>query len=418
MSVHAELLAFFERHIKPVAKAGYRGPIIELARLWRALLPQLTAIGITGSAGKTTTKELLHAALATRYRCVKSSDSDNQLYDIARTLLRCMPWSQYCVQEVGASTPGRFDPMVALLRPQVAVVTNVGTDHMSAFRSREAVAAEKAKLVHCLPADGLAVLNADDALVMDMATQCRARVVTYGFEQAADFRAELLSHRWPDRLTLKVHHQERSVQVNTALLTAYQAVNVLAAVATACALGVSLEDAARSVGTHVPVLARMSVQSTARGVTVIRDDLKAPEWSLTKAMDYIGEAHATRKIIVLGTISDSSGRRHLYRRAVTAALAAADQVLLVGTRAAASGPGLQALGGERLHVFPNVREAWRWLDGYLQSGDLMLLKGSKSADHLARLGLALDRQVGCWRVNCERDILCDRCSLLSIPSES
>ncbi|HEY6451731.1 MAG TPA: UDP-N-acetylmuramoyl-tripeptide--D-alanyl-D-alanine ligase [Steroidobacteraceae bacterium] len=410
-------LDWLERRVKPVVKSTYRGPLIRTAGRWRRMLKGTCVIGLTGSAGKTTTKELLHAALASRYRATKSSNSNNQLYDVARSLLSSMPWTQFCVQEIGASVPGTFAPMMALLRPQVGVVTNVGTDHIGAFRTQQAVAAEKTALIASLPADGIAVLNADDRLVMAMAAHSRARIVTYGLRSEAQFRAEVVSEAWPQRLALRVSHGSDAALVQTQLLAPYQATNVLAAMATACSLGVPLEQAAQAMGRHEPTLGRMSVYTSGRGVAVIRDDWKAPDWSLLKVLEYVAQARAARKLIVLGTISDGGGRRHLYRDAVTAALAAADRVLLVGPRAAAASRRLGSLGSDRLLSFPLAREAAQWLGAYVREGDLVLLKGSNNADHLARLVLALDLDVQCWRSHCPRRVICDRCRLISVPAD-
>jgi UDP-N-acetylmuramoyl-tripeptide--D-alanyl-D-alanine ligase len=412
----SDLIDLLERRVKPVVKSLYQKPLINTAAVWRRVLSRTCFIGITGSAGKTTTKELVHAALASRYRCSKSDDSNNQIYDVARSLLRSMPWTQFCVQETGASAPGKFAPMMAVLKPQIGVVTNIGTDHVRAFRTQEAVLAEKLNLITSLPADGLAVLNADDPMVMAMAAHCRARIVTYGMRIDAQFRGETLTDRWPSRLALRVHHGPETVSIQTQLLPPYQASNVLAAVATACSLGVSLEQAAQAISRHQPMLGRMSLHMSGRGTAIVRDDWKAPYWSLFKAVQYVADAQAARKVIVIGTISDGGNIRPLYRNPVAAALAAADYVLLVGPRAAAAAPRLADIGGDRLLTFELARDAARWLDSFARAGDLVLLKGSNKADHLARLALALDQELLCWRVHCPRKVLCDRCRLSGVPT--
>jgi UDP-N-acetylmuramoyl-tripeptide--D-alanyl-D-alanine ligase len=409
------LIDLLERSVKGAAKAVYRRPVIETSRLWRRLLLQTYFIGITGSAGKTTSKDLLHAALASRFRCTKNDDSNNQLYNVARTLLSSGPRTQFCVQEIGASERGGFDPMLALLKPQMAIVTNVGTDHLSAFRSREGVAAEKGKLVACLPADGLAVLNIDDDLVSAMASNCRARIVSYSLLKDADVRGDVVTHRWPDRLTLRIHRGGESVLAQTRLLGAHQAGNVLAAIAAACSLGVPLAQAALAVSRHEALLGRMSVHETERGITFIRDDGKAPLWSLPKAFEFMAGARATRKLIVLGTIADGGGRAGMYRSAVAIALAAAEFVLLVGSRAASANLSPNAADAERLLIFDTVQAASRWLNEFTRPGDLVLLKGSKIADHLPRLALAMDDEVRCWRSSCSRGIFCDNCRLIRVP---
>jgi UDP-N-acetylmuramoyl-tripeptide--D-alanyl-D-alanine ligase len=414
------LIDRLEQQGKAVAKAAYRRPVIEAAALWRGMLRRTRFIGVTGSAGKTTTKDLLHAALASGYRCAKSTDSNNRLYSIARTLVGIGPRTQFCVQELGASEPGGFDPMIALLKPQVGVITNVGTDHYKAFRTREGVAAEKVKLVAGLPADGVALLNADDDYCMAMAAQCRARVVTYGLENDAHFRAEVIADSWPNRLAMRIRHGNETALAETRLLGRHQAGNVLAAVATACSLGIPLADAVMAVSRHEPLLGRMSVHETKRGVTFIRDDWKAPNWSLPRALEYMAGAQASRKLIVLGTIADYGGTsRRVYGRAVAAATQAADHVVMIGPRAhsTASRFGAKgAAGAEKLTAFETVHDAAKWLGEFAREGDLVLLKGSNPADHLARLALLMDRDVACWRRRCGRDIFCDHCRLIGEPS--
>ncbi|MGE5193089.1 MAG: Mur ligase family protein [Deltaproteobacteria bacterium] len=408
-----QLLDRLEQDGKAVAKATYRGPLIRAAKWWRKVLRRTCFIGVTGSAGKTTAKDLLHAALASRYRCGKNTDTNNQLYSIARTLVSIGPGTRFCVQEIGASEPGGLDPMLKLLEPKVGIVTNVGTDHFTAFRTREAVAAEKSRLIASLPVDGIAVLNADDDLVAAMARNCRARVVTYGLHGDASYRADLVTARWPDRLSMRIRHGGDCAQVETLLHGRHHAGNVLAAVATACSLGIPLDDAARAVGRHKPLLGRMSVHSSARGITFIRDDWKAPHWSLFSAFDFIAEARAPRKLIVIGTISDYGGTSSAhYRRSVARALETADHVILIGSRAASLASRWGAAADGRLAAFDTVRDAAAWLDSFARRGDLVLLKGSIPADHLARLALAMDREVGCWRNRCGRHIFCDHCRLL------
>jgi UDP-N-acetylmuramoyl-tripeptide--D-alanyl-D-alanine ligase len=394
-------------------QALYRRPVIEAARLWRGVLARTSFIGVTGSAGKTTTKDLLHAALATRFRCAKNSGSHNVLYAIARTLLRVEPRAQFCVHEVGATEVGGFDAMLALLRPTVGVVTNVGTDHYKSFRGRAGVAAEKSKLIASLPADGLAILNADDDLVIAMAANCRARVVTYGLHEPADFRGEIATVRWPQRLALRIHHDGQTVQAQTQLLGAHHAGNVLAAIATACSLGVPFAEAALAVNSYKGLLARMSVHETARGVTFLRDDLKAPQWTLERAWQFMAEAQAERKFIVLGTISDYPGSSSSrYKREVQLAMAAAEHVLLVGEHARSVARKLNAAGTQQLLAFETVRDASAWLNEFARAGDLVLLKGSNRADHMARIALAMDRDVRCWRNRCGWEKFCDQCRLL------
>jgi UDP-N-acetylmuramoyl-tripeptide--D-alanyl-D-alanine ligase len=408
---------FLRRGGGPAVESVYQRPVITAAGVWRRALEKTCFIGITGSAGKTTTKELLHASLSLGSRCIKSFDSDNVLYPTARTLIRVAPWTQYCVQEVGLSTPGDFEPILRLLRPRVGIVTTVGMDHL---RTREQVAEEKGKLIACLPADGLAVLNTDDDLVAGMASRTSARVVTYGFGENADYCGEVVSAAWPSRLVMRIRHRDTVTVLVTRLLGSYQGTNVLAAIACAHSLGVPMEDIVAGIGSYRPLLGRMSVHTTDRGITFIRDDFKAPAWAFQSTLHYMAEARAARKVIVIGTISSHGGSKREvrnYKQALSSAAEAADQVLLVGQRAQSMLKRMgEADSTARMHAFESVRGASAWLGTYLRPGDLVLLKGSNRADHLARLALSVDRQVECWRDRCGWVKFCDHCRLIDKPA--
>src|SRR5919106_2298116 len=142
-------------------------------------LDNVVFVGVTGSAGKTTTKDLVAAVLARRYDGTKSPGTHNAAQWVSRTVLRVRRDAGFCVLELGASGPGSPDAPITLVRPDIAVITNVGGDHRKAFRTLDATAAEKAKLVAAVPAEGLAVLNADDPRVMAMAGRLRGRVPTF-----------------------------------------------------------------------------------------------------------------------------------------------------------------------------------------------------------------------------------------------
>jgi UDP-N-acetylmuramyl pentapeptide synthase len=297
------------------------------------------------------------------------------------------------------------------------VVTNIGMDHL---RTREQVAEQKGKLIACLPADGLAVLSADDELVAGMASRTPARVVTYGFGKNADYCGEVVSDSWPSRLVMRIRHGNAVTLFETQLLGSYQGTNVLAAIACAHSLGAPISDIVEGIGSYRPLLGRMSVHTTDRGITFIRDDFKAPAWAFQLTLHYMAGARAARKVIVIGTISSHGGSKREvrnYKQALSSAADAADQVLLVGPRAKSMlGRLSEADSTARMHAFEFVRDASAWLGEYLRPGDLVLLKGSNRTDHLARLALSVDRQVECWRARCGWVKFCDHCRLIDKPA--
>jgi UDP-N-acetylmuramoyl-tripeptide--D-alanyl-D-alanine ligase len=366
------------RHPSRLRKA-VRQARVWAARVYRSCaLTRTTFIGVTGSCGKTTTKELIAAVLRSRFRGSKTPGNINSSHQIARYLFYARPSDQFWVAEVGYGDDSPFEEAIALVRPKICVVTNVGLDHYSSLRSRDAVAAVKGKLVEAVPQDGTAVLNADDPLVLDMRDRCRGRVVTYGLHDSAMVRAQDISGSWPDRLSLVVTCGGESVRVQTRLCGTHLAPNVVAALAVGHVMGISLADGAEAVSRVEPYEGRMSPVEAPDGITFIRDDRKAPAWAVGASLDFMKAARATRKVVVFGTISDYAGYFRQRATALTGrALQFADAVIGVGKH------GTQYLRAQprpdqMLRAFRDAPEALEFLQSFLEPGDLVLLKGSQA----------------------------------------
>ena len=376
---------------------------------------QTLFIGVTGSAGKTTTKDLIWAALSSRSLGLKSPGTHNAAHWVPRVVLEVRPDHDFCVMELGATGPASLDRPIALVRPKVAVVTNVGGDHRSSFRTLEATAAEKGKLVAAVPPNGLAVLNADDSLVLAMARRSRARVITFGLGEQADVRAEAVSSVWPDRLSFVVSYRGEQARVQTRFCGEHWVHAVLAALATAVGLDLPLQAAADAVSRVEPWSGRLSPVAVG-SVTFIRDECKASLWSVGPALRFLRDARAPRKIAVIGTLSDYAGRASsVYAGVAREALESADEVPLRRPAGSPLGGGADSPRAAALHVFESLRDASAWLEANLRPDDLVLLKGSQRADHLLRLLLARHGSVACWRQQCRRLKFCDQCLLLRVP---
>jgi aminoacyl-tRNA hydrolase len=392
---------------------------LRVAAYRRPRLHSVTFIGVTGSSGKTTVKDLVAEVLALRSPGRRTSGSANELHDVARSIRLMRPEHRFLVAEVAAPAPGVLDRCLALLRPSIGVVTNIGSDHISAYGSADGIAAEKRKLVQALPADGVAVLNADDPRVRAMAEGFRGRVITYGLDPSADLRAEDVTSVWPARLSFTLVHEDRRIRVQTQLCGRHWVSSVLAALATGFALGVPLEEGAQALAHAAPFEGRMSPVSIAGEVTFIRDDWKASIHTIPPALDFMKEAVAPRKIAVIGTIADTTGDAGAaYVTIARRAAEAADIVCFVGPRSTAALRAKRDAGDDRIRAFASTKAASDFLGGVFRPGDLVLLKGSNTADHLYRILLARVRQVRCWRDDCKRVRFCDTCALIEVDSIS
>lgn len=381
------------------------------ARRHRANAHDTLFVGITGSYGKTTTKELVAAVLSRRYAVWRTSESLNSLHRAAIGILRA-PRGGACVIEVATQTPGDIARLANILRPQIAVITNVMRDHLSAFRSREAIATEKEALVAALPANGVAVLNADDPLVMGMRARIKARVTTFGLSPTANVRAEQVASVWPNRLQFMIVSDAERCFVQTRLVGAFWITSVLAAVAVAREAGLSLHEAAEAISEVEPTRGRLNVTTTADGVTFIDDSWKGSVDSIPATLEVLRQARGVRRVTIFGTISDYSGSASpRYRDAAIGALDAGELVIFTNALARKILTRRLAHFGDRLLTFDHLHAAQEFLRGNLKANDLVVLKGSGKSDHLERFILAREDGIACWRRNCGRSCRCEDCRL-------
>jgi UDP-N-acetylmuramyl pentapeptide synthase len=388
----------------------YVGSMIRLAMLARRRLTNTTFVGVTGSSGKTTVKDLSVAILGSRWRTQGNARTRNTPEGMSHCLLPIDRRTQYYVQEVGIGEPGEVEMMSRILSPTVGAITNIGHEHYSLYRSHEAVAEEKRKLIEALPTEGIAVLNIDDPMVRAMAASCRARVLWFGESEEAQIRATAVNGAWPERFSMTVAFEAETAIVRTRLLGTHWVSTVLAAIGIGLSQGLSLDDCAAAVATVEPHFNRMTWRTSKDGVHFLLDAWKAPFWSVGFALDVMRQAKAERKIIVLGTMSDLSGSIKIkYRNTVREALDIADLVVFTGPLTNTVRKGLSKDQLARLHILETVYEASQFVNSTVVPGDLVLLKGTASRDHLERVYLDRLGQISCWRQRCGRKAPCIRC---------
>ncbi|MFI5165908.1 MAG: Mur ligase family protein [Thermoanaerobaculales bacterium] len=388
---------------------------------WRRMLLRTTFIAVTGSHGKTTTKELLAAMLAPLQPTFKSLANQNTGLSLTLNVLRVRPRHRFAVIEVGVGAPGEMRRLARLVRPDVAVMLAVLRTHTKTFRNQQTHAAEKAILLERLRPGGVAVLNNDDPLVAAMAEVVRGTVVRVGTSAGLDLWVEGHTSRWPGRLEFDAHSRDGgSCQVRMRLVGTHWCTSVAAALAAARNLGVPLQQAADAAATVEPFPGRMQPVSLPCGAVVLRDEYDGSIDTFEAGLKVMAEARAGRRVIVISDVSDygSTMRRKRLAHVGRASAQVAEVLVFVGPDAKYCRRGALASGAasERIHTFTDLPEAADFLRDALGPGDVALLKG-RTGDHLARMFFAQLGPIRCWKTHCTKTIGCDFCPELGLAPE-
>jgi UDP-N-acetylmuramyl pentapeptide synthase len=385
--------------------------------IYRRYLNDVTFIAITGSCGKTTTKDVSAAILSSRYRIIKSLGGTNVPRGITKTILKTRRWHDYCVQEIGTWGPGTIDTGLRLFRPQIGVLLNVRNDHYSHYRGIKNTILEKKKLIASLPDNGIAILNMDDPLVGELKESTRARVLTFGISPDADIRATDVEDAWPSTLSFTVHYEKQSMRVQSQLVGVQFIGTALASLGIAISCAIPLEQAVAELEKAEPTEARMKPILHPDGIIFLGDYEKAPWDSMPEIVEFMKKARARRKIAVIGTISDYPGSASSKYRKVARELADhVDRVIFVDRYAPSYFKKLLK-ENDKIRVFKTLKEANGFLETDLQKGDLVLIKAS-SLHHFERIIVSRETSVSCWVNRCLfTDRHCPECHYLHDPAE-
>jgi UDP-N-acetylmuramoyl-tripeptide--D-alanyl-D-alanine ligase len=335
-----------------------------LGRHARGRLPD-RVVGITGSVGKTSVKDLLAAALAARWRTAASPGSFNNELGVPLTLVNAPGGSEAVVVEMGARGIGHIADLCALARPTVAVVTRVAAAHTEMFGGLDDVARAKGELVEALPADGTAVLNAGDARVAAMADRTSAGVVTFG--AGGEVRAEDVVLDDDLRPAFRLVTPWGRTAVRLAVRGVHMVDNALAAAAAALVCDVPLAGVAEALGAARLSRWRMDLVTLPSGARVLNDAYNANPASMTAALRALAALPARRRVAVLGRMAELGASSDAEHRAV------ADLAADLGIDVVAV--GAPAYGGETVADLDGAVAAL----GALGEGDAVLVKGSRVA---------------------------------------
>ena len=335
-------------------------------------------IAVTGSVGKTSTKEAIAAVLGRRFPTFRSAGNRNDLFGLPLALGRLGPGERYAVLEMACDRFGEIAALARMAPPRVAVVTWVREAHLEYLGTLEAIAQEKGELVAALPPDGWAVLNADDERVLAMAGRTSARVLTFGRRPEADVRVEPLTFGWEGTEAV-LHLGGKALRLKLSLLGWPALYIAAAAAAVGTIYGLEAEEISAALEHLSPIPGRLRPLSGLQGLRLLDDTYSAIPSSALAALDTLEALPAGRRVAVLGDIPDvapfGDGLRTVGQRAARVA----DRLVTCGDRAARIAEAARQAGLEDVHVTYTPEDAARSARQGLSAGDAVLVKGAPEA---------------------------------------
>lgn len=355
----------------------------QIARFWRRKL-DLKVIGITGSVGKSTTKETVAEVLGTRYRTLRSPGNLNNEIGLPLTILRLGSGYERAVLEMGFYVPGEIQFLCEIAQPHIGVVTNVGTVHAERAGSQEAIARGKSELIQSLPSDGVAILNFDDPWVRKMEEKSKARVFFYGLSPEAELWADQIEGLGLDGIRFRLHHKGETVHSHVPLIGRHSVHTVLRAAAVGLNDGLNWQEIFEGLSQGHAQLRLVAVRSKT-GALILDDTYNASPESMLAALNLLDEMDG-RKVAVLGEMLElgpyeKQGHEIVGMRAAQVA----KTLITLGARAHMLADAARRAGMKPANIieFETSEPIVDWLNTHLTSGDAVLIKGSH--------GLRMDR---------------------------
>ncbi len=334
----------------------------------------IQVVAVTGSNGKTTTKEMLAHVLMTRYRINKSPGNFNNHIGVPFSILALEPHHEVLILEIASNHRGEVAHLASIAQPTLGVVTNIGRAHIGNFNSIEDIALEKVDLLRSLKPEGIGIVNADDTRLMEAVKGISCKLVGFGIQNQADFCA---SHIVTDSAGI-THFKISDVDFELRTVGLHNVYNALAAIAVSHALGIGLGEAADAFATYEPVRMR---KSTVGDFTVIDDTYNANPDSVRAALEAASRIEARRKVFIMGEMLELGDEAERLHTEVGRFLPEYGFKVIVGIGGLTGFACLAAreagLEPDSIRFFSSKREAKQHLLEILKPGDLILIKGSR-----------------------------------------
>lgn len=357
----------------------------------------IPVVAVTGSNGKTSTKDMIAAVLARRHRVLATQKNYNNEVGLSLTLLQLESSHGVAVVELGMRAKGEIAALARAAAPSIGVVTNVGPVHIEKLGSLEEIASAKAELVEALPEEGVAFLNVDDDRVRAMSRRTRARVVTYGVGPGAAARAINVESMGLEGSRFDLLFRGDRLALTIPVPGQHQVMNAVAAAAVGLTLGVPPDQVQEALATVRLTEMRLAVARLTGGVVLVNDAYNASPLSTAAALGVLAEAEGARRVAILGDMLElgplaAAAHREIGARAAEAGV---DLLVAIGQHREEIAAGARAAGLESGAVvtLADAKEAARLVSAWLQPGDVVLLKASRGV-RLERVAEAITAQWG------------------------
>jgi UDP-N-acetylmuramoyl-tripeptide--D-alanyl-D-alanine ligase len=345
-------------------------------------------VGVTGSAGKTTTKEAIAHVLGTQFRVLKSEGNFNNHFGLPLMLLKIEPEHDVAVIEMGMSHAGEIRALAKIAQPEIGVVTNVAPVHLEFFDSIAGIARAKYELIESLPTNGTAVLNADDEYVSQFGRDFKGTVIRYGRSGTAEVRAENVESLGADGSSFDVVTAGGREPARLPLVGEHNVLNALAAVSVGLARGMKFADAVAALASLVPADKRGQVLKLGN-ITVINDCYNSNPKALHAMIDALAAMKAKRRIVVAGEMLELGPAAEELHRAAGKHAAEKEIDVVIGVRGLSQAMANAAReNGARAEFVATPEEAGEWLAREGRDGDVVLLKASR--------GVKLEKAIERW----------------------
>ncbi|CUH94032.1 hypothetical protein P22_0094 [Propionispora sp. 2/2-37] len=349
----------------------------QLAKFHRSRY-SIPVIAVTGSNGKTTTKDMTAAVLSRKYKVLKTEANYNNEIGLPLTLLQLTSVHEAAVVEMGMRGLGEIKELAGIALPNMAIVTNVGETHLELLGSLENIAAAKSELVESIPPEGVVVLNGDNHYVRQMGGRTKARLVTYGLTPDSAVWADNIGISNNKEMVFACHCLQETFPVSVPTVGRHNVYNALAAVAVGCALGLNAQEIREGLSTFQASGMRLHIEKKA-GYTLINDAYNASPMSMAAAIATLAEIAGGRKVAVLGDMLELGNVAETAHRHIGELLARykVDIVITVGRLAGSIADAAQAGGVKTVIACENHAQAMEELRQLMDSDDTILIKGSR-----------------------------------------